>query len=118
MGKMIFIFNTITSSLVELPEVYDMIDNHFEKYRYFYKFIGEIDLSILSNVTLLVSDIGITIEMVGSDLDDIWEELNCNLDCDFRFKKFFSLVLNRTDESVLITIENLNIPNEKSVYQQ
>lgn len=121
MNDMITVFNQLThSELTDYSLFEEVLDNHYEKYRFFYNIMEPIELDKVKNISCEVpaheTELLITVEFDSQkDLNSflaIFEARLCDAVC-----RYFTVYLEQDGDVLNISIENKNISREGEIYE-
>lgn len=121
---MITVFNQLTQSeLTDYSLFENVLDNHFEKYRFFYEVMEPISLNDVKKICCECPAHGTELLIIvkfnsKKHLDQFIESFRSRLDVTNCFlADYFLTTLSRDGNSLNISIENKNISKEGEIYE-
>lgn len=122
MADMITVFNQLTQTeLADSSLFEDVMQNHFEKFKYFYAVMQVLSLKLVDKIVCSTATtqlvISINFEKKG-DREKFSESFrNSLLDCPSCLNKYFSVNVTTTGKKLNISIENKSISREDEIYE-
>lgn len=119
-SDLINIFNRLTSSeLADYDLFFEILENHYEKFKYLYSLIEDINLKKIDQIYCKTSKtkLRIIIEpQKESYINDIIYNINKNRD-NYTFSEHFNLDLIESGDRLLIEIKTKNNKKEGELYE-
>jgi hypothetical protein len=118
-NDMVLIFNQlIDKELTDCDLFKDILDLHYEKFKYFYKIIEDMDLSSVQKINCeeLESLLKIIISFKNKSNRDLFFKDFNSLKDSFS-KDYFTLNIDKDTNKINITIINNNIYTEEDIYE-
>jgi hypothetical protein len=119
-SDLVNIFNRLTSSeLADCDLFSDILENHYEKFKYFYSLIEDINVSKIDRIYCKTNKNTLRIVIEPEDtsyINKIIYSINSNKD-DYTFSKYFNLNLIESGDCLLVEIETKNNVKEEGIYE-
>jgi len=116
---LINVFNRLTDSqLVDCNLFSDILENHYEKFKYFYSLIEDINLNKIEQIYCKANKNALRVIIEPHDItyiNDIVFKINSNRD-DYIFSKHFKLNLVESKNYLLVEISTKNNKKEGDIY--